>query len=86
MSALARELDEWAKVSFDELKVRLKEDCVYQRGEGSSQYQVEVVLLESTPEYVNVSIGVDQDGWRPVSENFLVFRDGRVDRPQRRGK
>lgn len=25
-SALARELDEWAKVSFDELKVRLKED------------------------------------------------------------
>ena len=85
--ALDREIDEWARASFEDLRSRLREVCAYERGEGESRYQVEVVLLEATAEYVNVSIAVDDGGWsafKPVSENFLVFRDSNVERPMRR--
>ncbi|MGZ6228013.1 MAG: hypothetical protein ACXWNE_07780 [Candidatus Binataceae bacterium] len=62
MRCLERELDEWTRLPFDELKTRLKDVCAYERGEAPDQYQVEVEMLESTPEYVHVSIGVDSDG------------------------
>jgi len=59
---LERELDEWTRLPFDELKTRLKDVCAYERGEAPNQHQVEVEMLESTPEYVHGSIGVDSDG------------------------
>ena len=84
MRCLEHELDEWTKIPLDELNARLKDVCAYERGEPPNQYQVEVQLLESTPEYVHVSIGVDsgmRTAFKPLSASFLVFRDGRVDRP-----
>ena len=84
MRCLERELDEWTRLPFDELKTRLKDVCAYERGEAPDQYQVEVEMLESTPEYVHVSIGVDSDGcvsFKPLSTSFMVFRYGRVEKP-----
>jgi hypothetical protein len=84
MRCLEHELDEWTMTPFDELKAKLKDVCAYERGEPPNQYQVEVQLLESTPEYVHVWIGVDSGtlrAFKPLSASFLVFRDGRVDRP-----
>lgn len=81
---LERELDEWSTIPFEAIKTRLHDDCVYERGEAPDLYQVEVQLHESTPEYVHVGIGVDDGGLsalKPVSASFLVYRDGRVDRP-----
>lgn len=84
-SCLETELDDWVKLSFDELKTKLKDDeYVYERVEKPNSYQVEVGLLESKPEYVHVFVAVDDGRWsafHPVSTSFLVYRDGRVDRP-----
>jgi hypothetical protein len=80
---LESELDEWTKISFGELKARLKEACAYERGEPPNQYQVEVQLLESTPEYLHISIGVDSGflrSFKPLAASFVLFRDGRVER------
>jgi hypothetical protein len=81
---LERELDEWTRLPFDELKTRLKDVCAYERGEAPNQHQMEVEMLESTPEYVHVSIGVDSGrllSFKPLSTSFMVFRDGRVEKP-----
>jgi hypothetical protein len=81
---LERELDEWTRLPFDELKTRLKDVCAYERGEAPNQHQVEVEMLESTPEYVHVSIRVDSGrlrSFKPLSTSFMVFRDGRVEKP-----
>jgi hypothetical protein len=80
---LEREVDEWAAIPAAELEERLKDGCSYQRGEAAGEYQVEAMLLECTPEYLHVSISVDDGGLRaflPLTQSFLVFRDGRVDR------
>ena len=82
-SALKAEIDEWAALPFDAIKARLQQVCAYERGEAPNQYQVEVQLLESTPEYLHVGIGVDDGGWsafKPLSTSFLVHRDGRIER------
>jgi hypothetical protein len=81
---LERELDEWTRLPFDELKTRLKDECADERKEAPDQYQVEVEMLESTPEYVHVSIGVDSGrlrSFKPLSTSLMVFRDGRVEKP-----
>ena len=81
---LESELDEWTRIPFADLRNRLKNVCAYERGAAPNQYQVEVQLLESTPEYLHVSIGVDSGllrAFRPFSTSFMVFRDGRVNRP-----
>jgi hypothetical protein len=81
---LESELDEWTRIPFKDLRDRLKNVCAYERGEAPNRYQVEVQLLESTPEYLHVSIGVDSGfltAFKPLSASFLVFRDGRVNRP-----
>ena len=84
MRCFERELDEWTRLPFDELKTRLKDVCAYERGEAPNQYQVEVEMLESTPEYVHVSIRVDSGrlrSFKPFSTSFTVFRNGRVEKP-----
>ena len=56
----------------------------YERGEGSTWHQVEVVLLEHEAEYVHVSLSVDDGSllkvMLPLSHSFIVYRDGRVDK------
>lgn len=55
----------------------------YEHGEGDSYYKVELTMLEYTEDYVQVAISVDDGGWRaikPLSHDFLVYKDGRVDK------
>ena len=82
--ALEREIDEWLRSTFDEIRNRLRDDCAYERGEGESRYQVEVVLLEATAEYVNVSIAVDDGGWSRCHIRRRAGRRLRRCRPGRR--
>lgn len=63
---LQAELTRWSSMSFDGVLVALRDRDVYEVTVDSKQYQVEVVLLEDTPEYLNVSIAVD-DGSLPAS-------------------
>ena len=82
---LKAELNEWSRKTYDSLATELQDVVVYEGGEGASRYQVEVLLYEHTPEYVHVGLMLDAGGWRqfiPLSTSFLVYRDGRVDRPE----
>ena len=82
-AALRQEVDRWAAKSYDALREELRDVVAYQRGHGESCHQFEVQLLEDTEEYVHVSIGVDDGGWRaftPLCAGFLVYRDGHVDK------
>jgi hypothetical protein len=78
-----REVDRWSAMPFDALLAGLAEVVAY-TGEGPDFYQVEVQLLECEPEYVHVAVAVDDGGWRafvPLSASFLVYRDGRIEKP-----
>jgi hypothetical protein len=82
---LKAELNEWSRKTYHSLATELQDVVVYQRGEEASRYQVEVLMYEHTPEYVHVGLMLDAGGWRqfiPLSTSFLVYRDGRVDRPE----
>lgn len=62
-------------MSAAQLMAELPEVNVYEVAFESKNYQVEGDLLENTPEYVNVSVSVD-DGTLPasifpVSRNFI---------------
>ena len=62
-------------MSCDEVLAELRNRDVYAVIAESNQYQIEVVLLEDTPEYLHVSIAVD-DGKllgsiHPESASFL---------------
>ena len=62
-------------MSCNDVLVELRARDVYEVVAESKQYQIEVVLLEDTPEYLHVSIAVD-DGSLPASilpesESFL---------------
>jgi hypothetical protein len=81
---LDRELDRWCAKPYEALVAELTDAVNYEGGEGAASYQVEVLMLERTLERVHVSLAVDDGGWRaflPLSTDFLVHRDGRVDRP-----
>jgi hypothetical protein len=81
---LERELDRWCAKPYQALIAELEDTVNYEGREGAASYQVEVLMLERTPERVHVSLAVDDGGWRafiPLSTDFLVYRDGRVDRP-----
>lgn len=56
----------WSKKTCDDLISELRETQAYQVEFESKLYQVEVVLLENTGEYVHVMIAVD-DGSLPAS-------------------
>ena len=53
-------------MSSDAVLIELQNRDAYEVVAGSRHYQVEVVLLEGTPEYLHVSIAVD-DGSLPRS-------------------
>jgi len=53
-------------MACNDVLAELRTRDVYEVAAESKQYQVEVVLLEDTPEYLHVSIAVD-DGSLPAS-------------------
>ena len=82
---LRRERERWSAKSYDGLVAELQSVVAYSVGEGSASYQVEVELLECEAEYVHVLVGIDDGGWRafkPLSTDFLVYRDGRVEKAE----
>ena len=83
---LDREVAIWSAKNFATLLAELEQTTAYERGEGESWYSVDVELLEREPEYVHVSVIVDNKRrppllpYKPLSADFLVYRDGRVDK------
>jgi hypothetical protein len=72
---LDAEVKRWSALSAAQLVSELPEGKAYEVQFESKSYQVEVELLENTPEYVNVSVAVD-DGTLsasifPLSYNFV---------------
>jgi hypothetical protein len=65
-AVLDAELKAWAMKSYDELRTELSELKTYEVEFDSVQHQVEIQLLEDTPDYVHVCISVD-DGALPAS-------------------
>jgi hypothetical protein len=63
---LQAELKRWSSMSLDEALAELRTRDVYELVSDSKKYQVEVQLLEDEPEYLHVSIAVD-DGSLPAS-------------------
>ena len=77
------EVSIWCQKDFGALLGELKTVVAYERERGASKYQVEVELLERKSEYVHVMVAVDDGGiraFKPLSQSFIVHRDGRVDR------
>ena len=75
-SVLQTELSRWSSLPFDDVLAELRNRGVYEVVAEAQRYQVEVELLEDTPEYLSLSIAVD-DGTLPASilpecENFIV--------------
>ena len=63
---LDAEVNCWSALSAVQLISELPEGKAYEVQFESKSYQVEVELLENTPEYVNVAVFVD-DGTLPAS-------------------
>jgi hypothetical protein len=77
---LKREGDAWSAKSCEDLAHGTADGPAY---EVDGRYQVEIVLLERTADYVHVSVSVDAGGWRqfvPLAASLIVHRDGRVQR------
>ena len=73
-AVLDAEIKRWSEKSDEELRSKLSELRVYEVEFESKQHQVEVELLESTPDYLHVSISVD-DGTvaslLPITGSFI---------------
>ena len=67
------EIKRWSQKSCDELRVELHDGAEYEVNFDSVAHQVEVEILEDTPEYVHVSVAVD-DGALPAAI-FPASRD-----------
>src|SRR5262249_10065118 len=65
-AALDAEIKRWSEKSCEQLRLELLGLQVYEVEFDSEQHQVEVELLESTPDYLHISISVD-DGSLPAS-------------------
>jgi hypothetical protein len=63
---LDAEVKRWSAMSAAQLIFELPDVKAYEVEFKSKNYQVEVELLENTPEYVNVAVSVD-DGALPAS-------------------
>ena len=63
---LEAEVQRWSALSAEELLTKLRDIEVYEITLEGKPYQVEVELLEDTPEYVQVMVAVD-DGSLPAS-------------------
>jgi hypothetical protein len=72
---LQAELRRWSSMSCDEVLAELRTRDVYELVANSKKYQVEVQLLEYKPEYLHVSIAVDDGSLpgsiHPESESFI---------------
>jgi hypothetical protein len=71
---LQSELSRWSSRSRNDVLAELRTRGVYKVVAESNRYQVEVELLEDTPEYLHLSIAVDDGSLpasiRPESETF----------------
>ena len=63
---LAAEVQRWSALSAEELLAQLSDIRVYEVELDGKTHQVEVELLQDTPEHVQVMVGVD-DGSLPAS-------------------
>ena len=63
---LAAELEKWSAMTYEQLASDLREAKTYEISIADRGYQVEVQLLEKTPQDVHVLISVD-DGTLPLS-------------------
>jgi hypothetical protein len=84
---LAREVERWCAKNYETLLSELAKAVSYEHGDGPDWYAVDVELLEREPEYVHVMVVVDNRlrrppllPYKPLSADFLVYRDGRVDK------
>lgn len=72
---LDAEVKRWSALSAAQLTSELAEGKAYEVEFESKNYQVEVELLENTPEYVNVAVSVDDGSLPasiiPLSDNFI---------------
>jgi hypothetical protein len=73
---LALELEQWAAKPWSQLLHELADGNVaYEVAHDSKTYQVEADLLENTPEYVHVSVAVDDgslpESIQPASKSFI---------------
>jgi hypothetical protein len=72
---LAAEVQRWSALSAEELLVKLSDIQVYEVMLDGKPHQVEVQLLEDTPEHVQVMVGVDDGSLpaslRPESDTFI---------------
>ena len=80
---LDAELRKWSERSCDELIAKLHDVQTYETEFESKTYQVEVMMLENTAEYVHVLVAVD-DGVLPAaivpaSSSFICTKTGRQD-------
>jgi len=81
---LEQELNKWSARSYESLRSELKGHN-YADAEGP-EHHLEVTLLEDGAEYVHVEISVcspavPRSCIHPLSTSFLVYKDGRVDKP-----
>jgi hypothetical protein len=65
-AVLDAEIKRWSGKSYEELRTASPESLVYEVEFDCEQHQVEVEILEDTPDYLQVSISVD-DGTLPAS-------------------
>jgi len=77
---LDAEVKRWSAKSCAQLLSELADDQDYEVEFESRQYQVEVLLLADTTEYLQVSVGVDDGSLpaslSPLSASFLRYKDG----------
>lgn len=80
---LEDEVAAWASKKYKELKVELATPVSYETEREGRKYTVEVQVIEDTPDYIHVSLDVDDGSIvrtvLPLVKSFLVYRDGRVD-------
>ena len=65
-AVLDAEITRWSAKSYEELRTELSESKIYDVEFDSRQHQVEIEILEDMPDYLHVSIAVD-DGTLPAS-------------------
>lgn len=80
---LSEEALAWAERPYEDIVADLTEPRKYKRGAGESEHNFEVKALESTSEYILVSLSVDDGSliWSlaPITASFLIYRDGRIE-------
>ena len=83
-ACLNREVDCWSRKPFDQIVAELPEPLHYESVHEGLVYRAEALILEQN-DYVHVCVAVDDGGLLrfmfPLSTSFLVYRNGKVDKP-----